>query len=74
MGLENSTCDRCKEEVSTLKGSYFNTEMICLECDSRERAHSMFEMAKKIENEQVKQGNYNFEGIGLPIDIYYKTK
>ena len=69
MGLENSTCDRCKKEASTLKGSYFNLDMICLKCDSKERTHSMFEMAKKIENEQVKQGNYNFEGIGLPNDL-----
>lgn len=69
MGLENSTCDRCKQKSNVLTGSYFNTEMICLECDKKERAHSMFKMAQSIEAEQVRQGNYNFEGIGLPDDL-----
>lgn len=69
MGLENSTCDRCKKPSNMLTGSYFNTEMICMSCDEKERAHSMFEMARAKEREQVKQGNYNYEGIGLPNDL-----
>jgi hypothetical protein len=29
----------------------------------------MFEMARAKEREEVKQGNYNYEGIGLPNDL-----
>ncbi len=69
MGLENSTCDRCREKSNMLIGSYFNTDMICLTCEEKEKAHSMFAMAKAIENEQVRQGNFNYQGIGLPSDL-----
>ena len=63
-----SRCERCNKETNTFTGSYFNTEMICLECDSLERKHPEYEKAKKLEYEQVLKGNYNYEGIGLPSD------
>jgi hypothetical protein len=64
-----TTCDRCKKESNILTGSYFNTEMICLSCDEKEKNHDKYKDAKDAELEQVKQGNYNFEGIGLPNDL-----
>lgn len=62
-------CDRCKKETFAITGSYFNTEMICIECDERERAHPDFARAQEIENQAVKRGDYNFPGIGLPADL-----
>lgn len=59
-------CDRCHKETNTFTGSYFNTEMICEECDRIERLHPMYEEAKRVELEEVRKGNYNYEGIGLP--------
>ena len=49
-----------------MTGSYFNTDWICISCAEKERLHPDYEMAKKIENEQVRKGNYNFPGIGKP--------
>ena len=59
-------CDRCKTPTRVTTGSWFNQEMICLECDEKERAHHMFETAKRAEMEAVLQGDYNFSGIGKP--------
>lgn len=59
-------CQRCNKETNTFTGSYFNTEMICTECDEIERLHPLYEEAKRVEFEEVCRGNYNYEGIGLP--------
>jgi hypothetical protein len=45
--------------------SWFNTDCICKECDEKEKAHPRYKEAKEAELEQVKKGNYNFEGIGF---------
>ena len=50
-------------------GSYFNTQIICGECDDKERAHPDFILAHEIESAEVAKGNYNFPGIGLPADL-----
>lgn len=63
------TCDRCGKETFGTTGSYFNTETICFDCRDLEEAHPLFEEARRVETEQVKNGNYNFPGIGLPADL-----
>jgi hypothetical protein len=50
-------------------GSYFNTETICDDCEVREKAHPQYAEAKRIENEEVRKGNYNYRGIGKPVDL-----
>jgi len=62
----SNTCQRCDKPSSVMTGSYFNTDWICISCAEKERLHPDYEMAKKIENEQVRKGNYNFPGIGKP--------
>lgn len=62
-------CDRCGKQTGVTTGSYFNMEIICLECDELERAHPQFEEARRVECEHVKQGDYNFAGVGLPPDL-----
>ena len=62
-------CERCGKEVSIFSMSFFSTQNICLDCIKKEENHPNFREAKKIENEHVKAGNYNFEGIGLPNDL-----
>ena len=62
-------CDRCKSETLISTGSYFNTQQICLECRRREEAHPDFERARRVEEEAVRRGEYNFPGIGLPSDL-----
>ena len=63
------TCDRCGSESLSSTGSYFNTQMICGECDRRERAHPQFANAQRVEGEAVRRGDFNFAGVGLPSDL-----
>ena len=65
----NGYCDRCGEESDKFKGSIFNTQMCCMKCIEKEQKHPDYNKAREIELEEVKKGNYNFEGIGLPIDL-----
>lgn len=58
-------CDRCGGSLE--KGrtmSMFNTECICMECKEKERKDPQYKEAQRAEMEQVKQGNYNYNGIG----------
>ena len=62
-------CERCGNTMRSFRCSWFNEELICPECQEKEKAHPKFKEAKRIENEEVKKGNYNFEGIGLPDNL-----
>ena len=44
--------------------SYFDTSMICMDCDEKERKHPRFKKAHDAEMNACKGGNYNFKGIG----------
>lgn len=52
--------------------SWFNKQVICLECDAEELTHPEIKKAKKIELSYCKKGDYNFRGIGLPADLQDK--
>jgi hypothetical protein len=62
-------CERCGKEPLVTIMSFFNTQMICLECEEKEKKHPKYEEAKQEEVRQVRQGNYNFRGIGKPPDL-----
>jgi len=63
-------CDRCglPHNGRTIM-SKFNTDTICMPCKDKEKAHPDYKKASDAEIEQVRQGNYNFTGIGLPKDL-----
>lgn len=67
-------CDRCGEDAASTIGSMFNTEMICMTCQTLEKAHPEYEAARDAEARAVKAGDFNFPGIGLPIDLKPKPK
>lgn len=69
MGLINGRCDRCGKPVNALRMSMFCTEMCCQACLSKEKKHPDYEKARQAEQEEIKKGNYNFEGIGRPKDL-----
>jgi hypothetical protein len=52
--------------------SIFNSQMICEECDEQEKQHPQYHKAKETELQAVKKGDYNFPGIGLPLDLQHK--
>lgn len=62
-------CARCGTTETSLKMSYFNTDMLCPECVKKEEAHPDFKKAKDIELQHVLNGDYNFAGIGKPADL-----
>lgn len=57
-------CQRCDTETLTMTMSMFNTQTICMECKKIERTHPKYEEACAKDHEEIKKGNYNFEGIG----------
>ncbi len=65
MGLSDMKCDRCGKTNACLSMSWFNTDMICLDCQAKEEKRKDYEEARKKESEEVKKGNYNYEGEGL---------
>lgn len=69
MSLRNGRCDRCGEKTNGLTMSIFNTDMVCIYCLIKEQEHPKYKEAKRVEHEHVKNGDYNFKGIGLPDDL-----
>ena len=63
------TCERCFRKTNITTMSYFNTDTICMDCDKKEREHPDFKRARELEREAVRQGNYNFGGVGKPFDL-----
>lgn len=63
------TCARCGKNTSVHIMSVFNTDLICLECQAKERLHPKYDEARTAENNEVRKGNYNYEGIGKPSDL-----
>jgi len=58
-------CERCGKETLRCIMSFFNTQLICFDCYEEERKRPDFDKAVERENEEIKKGNYSFEGIGL---------
>lgn len=63
-------CDRCnKPHGHATLMSRFNTDVICAVCVGKERQHPEYKKACEVEIDEIRKGNYNFEGIGLPDDL-----
>ena len=62
-------CDRCSTDVDVTTMSYFNEEIICMDCDEKERKHPKFKEALEADQEAVRKGDFNFPGIGKPSDL-----
>ncbi len=68
--MENKwKCDRCGATNTSLKMSYFNTDMLCPLCIKKEENHPEYAHAKEIEMQHVLAGDYNFAGVGKPADL-----
>lgn len=59
-------CDRCKSKVKSYTLSWFNTDYICMNCRIAEEKHPDIELAKATDINELRKGNYNYEGIGYP--------
>jgi hypothetical protein len=59
-------CQRCREDAKVTSMSRFNTQMCCMNCLDLEKKHPKYHVAETLEIAAIKQGRYNFQGIGLP--------
>lgn len=57
-------CARCKKVANPHIMSMFNTDLICMDCKEKERQRPDYRDAVKADIEEIKKGNYNFQGIG----------
>lgn len=65
--FSQDTCDRCGGSLDGGRTmSMFNDDCICMKCKEEERKHKDYKKAQDAEINQVRQGNYNYKGIGLP--------
>lgn len=62
-------CQRCRKETNSVIMSKFNTDEICLDCYETERQHPKYAEADQAEIEAIRNGDFNFPGIGLPSDL-----
>lgn len=72
-------CQRCGGSFE-INGSHihttsmFNKEEICMACKDREKHHPLYKKAVEADHEHIRNGDYNFEGIGCPPDLYPKKE
>ena len=60
-------CPRCGNLLNVSIVSRFNTEVICLACEGKERAHPRYQEAIAAERTALESGDRNFRGIGLSV-------
>ncbi len=68
-GTDAAHCDRCGAGGVPLIMSRFNTEMICLACEAREKVHPAHAATAQAELDAVRRGEMNFPGVGKPADL-----
>lgn len=62
MNIDN--CERCNLPTNgTTIMSVFNKDIICMECKELEKKDPKYKLALDSEIEQIKKGNYNYEGL-----------
>lgn len=60
-------CDRCGKELTGGRiMSMFNEDCLCMECKRKETEMPEYMDAQRGDMEAIKQGNYNYTGIGFP--------
>lgn len=57
-------CDRCGGSLDEGRiMSMYSTECICLECHRKEKLNEDYYIAIKADHDEIKKGNFNYEGI-----------
>ena len=70
--FSQTSCDRCGNSLKEGRTmSMYNKDCICMECKKAEREREDYNRASEAELNAVKQGNYNFEGVGLDQCFYF---
>lgn len=63
--MNEANCQRCYKLTNGITTmSAFSEEIICMSCKEKEKQDPNYRKAVDADIEQIKQGNYNFKGIG----------
>ena len=66
--MYSQECDRCHKHCSGTIMSKYNTDELCMQCKGDERTLPTYAAANAAEIAAVRQGDYNFAGVGLTAD------
>lgn len=62
--FSKTKCDRCGGSLAGGRiMSMFNTDCICMKCKDEERKDPEYAKAEEADIQQIRQGNYNYQGI-----------
>lgn len=61
-----TACDRCGGSLSEGRTlSMYNRQCICMDCKQKETQRADYAAAVAADHEEIRRGNYDFDGIGL---------
>jgi len=73
MSMYRENCDRCHQSTNGVTiMSMYNEDVICMSCKESEKKRDDYKKAVDADVEQIKNGNYNFKGIGYEVYKKYK--
>lgn len=62
--MNKAFCDRCNGPTfNQTTTSQFNLQTICMSCKDEEKKDPEYDAACQMENEEIRKGNYNYEGV-----------
>ncbi len=62
-------CGRCGCNTTEVSISFFDDELICNDCEKKERLHPKYELAVREMMAALKKDKFAFTGIGRPSDL-----
>ena len=68
--FNKKVCDRCGQSLDGGQiMSMYNEDVLCLNCKEKEKHFDDYALASETEYQEVKNGNYNFKGIGFSKEV-----
>lgn len=61
-------CNRCLAPIAVSIMSKLNTDILCMDCKDDEKELPSYQAGAAAETDAVRNGNYNFPGVGLTAD------
>lgn len=63
--FEVENCDRCKKPLNGCRiQSMYSSAVLCMECHDKETKRSDYQEAVAADQAAIRNGDYNFPGIG----------
>lgn len=59
------TCQRCSKHTNLFIMSMYNEQEICMDCKKEETQRSDYAQALEMDEDEIRNGNFNFKGMGL---------